>query len=95
MPTLNALANILKNNPELVIRLGSHTDCQGKDEYNLDLSQRRAEAAREFLISKGIDPARLKSQGYGKTRLIMTCDCNDCTDEQHQTNRRTTFEILE
>ncbi len=93
-PTLNRLALLLKENPSLRIRLGAHTDCRGEEKYNKDLSAARAQAAVRYLIGQGIDPSRLQSKGYGKERPIEHCPCQDCTEEQHQKNRRTTFEIL-
>ena len=93
-PTLNELAKMLKENPSIDIQLSSHTDCQGEDDYNQELSQKRAKAAVDYLISIGISSARLKALGYGETRPARNCNCNDCSDEEHQENRRTTFKIL-
>lgn len=92
-PTLDSLANILALNPGLEIELGSHTDCRGEDDYNLALSQRRAQAAVDYLISKGISTNRLSAKGYGETAFAINCECTLCTEEQHQVNRRTTFKI--
>ncbi|MCI5081545.1 MAG: OmpA family protein [Saprospiraceae bacterium] len=94
-PTLNELAANLQLNPELRIQLGSHTDCRGPARYNQDLSQRRAQAAVDYLIEKGIDAERLSAKGYGEEELANDCICTRCTEEQHQENRRTTFKILE
>jgi len=94
IPTLNELYLILKNNPGYKIKIGSHTDCRGEEEYNQILSQKRAASVVDYLIGKGISKDRLESIGYGKTNLIEKCNCEDCTEQQHQKNRRTTFEIL-
>ncbi len=94
-PTLNELSNLLQNNPAIKIQLSSHTDCRGRDAYNLTLSQKRAESAVEYLISRGIETTRLRAQGYGETQPAVNCECAKCTEEQHQSNRRTTFKILE
>jgi len=94
-PTLNELADILLQNPAIKIELASHTDCRGKEIYNQELSQRRAQAAVTYLISTGVNPERLVAKGYGKNALLINCVCNDCTDADHQANRRTTFKILE
>jgi outer membrane protein OmpA-like peptidoglycan-associated protein/tetratricopeptide (TPR) repeat protein len=94
-PTLNALSVILKENPGIRIELGSHTDCRGNDTYNLTLSQRRAESAVAFLVAQGISADRLTARGYGETAPVDLCPCRQCTDEQHQKNRRTTFKIVE
>lgn len=91
---LDKLVKILKDNPEIEIEMGSHTDVRGSDIYNQLLSEKRAHAAVEYLISKGIDPTRLTYKGYGETVLV-----NDCTNEakcdeaQHQENRRTEFKV--
>ena len=94
-PALNDLQEILVNNPQLKIQLSSHTDCQGTDDYNIDLSQRRAEAAIDYIISLGTAPSRISAVGYGETRLAIECLCEQCTEEEHQLNRRTTFKVIE
>ncbi|MEO6760230.1 MAG: OmpA family protein, partial [Saprospiraceae bacterium] len=94
-PTLNRLAEVLRQNPVIHIQLGSHTDCRGNDSYNQTLSQRRAESAVNYLISKGIDGSRLAAIGYGETQPAADCACSRCTEAEHQTNRRTTFKVLE
>ncbi len=94
-PTLNELARNLELNPDIRIQLGSHTDCRGSTRYNEDLSQRRAQSAVNYLIEKGIDPGRLVAQGYGESEPAVDCICSRCTEEEHQTNRRTTFAIIE
>ncbi|MFK7797809.1 MAG: OmpA family protein [Aureispira sp.] len=93
-PTLNKLVDLLKRNPSINIQLSSHTDCQGGTGYNEKLSQRRAESAVQYLIQNGIDPVRLTARGYGESALAITCRCSDCTDDEHQQNRRTTFLVL-
>jgi outer membrane protein OmpA-like peptidoglycan-associated protein len=94
-PTLDSLTSILMNNPQINIQLSSHTDCRGDDEYNQILSQKRAEAAINYISSKGIAESRLIAKGYGENALAINCNCDDCTEEEHQVNRRTTFKILE
>jgi len=94
-PTLTALANILKKNPTINIQMGSHTDCRGGDTYNQELSQKRAQAAVDFLIQEGINASRLAAIGYGESQPEATCLCTRCTEEEHQQNRRTTFNIVE
>ena len=94
-PTLDELAKNLELNPGIRIQLGSHTDCRGGDNYNLGLSQKRAQAAVDYLIEKGLDPNRLLAKGYGEEAPELDCLCNRCTEEQHQENRRTTFKIIE
>lgn len=94
-PTLNELAELLKLNPGIRIQMGSHTDCRGTDTYNEGLSQRRAQSAVEYLISQGIDAIRLQAKGYGEAIPAVSCVCTKCTEDEHQTNRRTTFKIIE
>jgi outer membrane protein OmpA-like peptidoglycan-associated protein/tetratricopeptide (TPR) repeat protein len=94
-PTLNQLAQTLVENPNIKIQLNSHTDCRGNDQYNEELSQRRAQAAVDYLISKGIASNRLTAKGYGETIPAVLCQCNKCSEDEHQANRRTTFKIVE
>ncbi len=94
-PTLDKLARNLELNPSIKIQMASHTDCRGNDRYNIDLSQRRAQSAVDYLISKGIDSNRLLARGFGESQLRVNCICQRCTEEEHQQNRRTTFTILE
>ena len=94
-PTLNELAETLIQNPEIRIELASHTDCRGNARYNEDLSQRRAQSAVNYLISKGVSEDRLSAIGYGENQLSIDCVCARCTEKEHQANRRTTFKIIE
>jgi outer membrane protein OmpA-like peptidoglycan-associated protein len=93
-PALEALAKMLKDNPQLRIQLSSHTDCRGELDYNQDLSQKRAQSAVDYLVSQGIPVSRLVPVGYGESRLDVQCACETCSEEEHQQNRRTTFKIL-
>lgn len=93
---LDELVQIMNENPTMKIELSSHTDSRGNDAYNMALSQRRAKAAVDYLISKGISRDRLVAAGYGETRLINECANGvRCTDEQHQANRRTEVKVLD
>lgn len=90
---LTKLVGVLRDNPVLILELGSHTDARGSDKYNLKLSQARAEAAVDFIITNGnIGPNRLKPQGYGESQLVTKC--RKCTEEEHAKNRRTELRIL-
>ncbi len=92
---LDGLAQILTENPTMKIELSSHTDSRGNDAYNLNLSQRRANAAVQYLIQKGIAKDRLVAKGYGETQLVNDCANGvKCTEEQHQANRRTEVKVL-
>ncbi len=92
-PTLNRLAETLIQNPGIRIQLGSHTDCRGNDDYNQVLAQRRAESAVNYLVNKGIAAEKLTAVGYGERSPAANCACKQCTEEEHQTNRRTTFKV--
>ncbi|MBC2839149.1 OmpA family protein [Robiginitalea sp. SC105] len=82
--------------PSLKIKANSHTDSRGPAAYNLNLSQRRADATVRYMISKGIAPERLQGEGFGESRLINRCvDGVRCSDEEHQLNRRSEFIIFE
>ena len=94
-PTLDQLTQTLAENPQIKIQLSSHTDCRGRDDYNATLSQKRAESAVAYLISRGIESARLVAKGYGESQPAVSCECTKCTEDQHQQNRRTTFKVLE
>ena len=94
-PTLNQLANTLLQNPTIRIQMASHTDCRGKANYNQKLSQRRAQAAVDYLITKGVDESRLEAKGFGKSSPAVDCLCSRCTEAEHQANRRTTFRVID
>jgi len=93
-PTLNDLTNLLDINRELLIQIASHTDCRGSEDYNQTLSQRRAQSVVDYLIRKGIKSDRLIARGFGESQPAINCICEECTEEEHQINRRTTFAIV-
>ena len=94
-PDLQELTDILKKYPDMKIELSSHTDSRGRDEYNEQLSQKRAESARNWIIAKGIAADRIIPKGYGEKQLLNECANGvECTEEQHQLNRRTEFKII-
>jgi outer membrane protein OmpA-like peptidoglycan-associated protein len=92
---LDRLVEVMEKNPLIHIELSSHTDSRAGDQYNLVLSDNRAKAAVQYIISKGVDAKRMKWKGYGETKLINNCK-NDvpCTEEEHQMNRRTEFKVI-
>lgn len=92
--SLDELLSILKLNPSFKIKINSHTDCRGSNAYNLTLSGKRAQSVVNYLTSNGISRNRLSFQGYGETRPIATCLCEKCSEEEHQLNRRTTFQLV-
>lgn len=90
---LDYIVTMMKEFSNMEITLTSHTDSRGENKYNKRLSEKRAVSARQYIISKGIAPERIVASGYGETNLKNDCkDGVDCSDNEHQINRRT--EIL-
>lgn len=95
LPVLDSIRIFFTENPDLTVEIGSHTDSRGSDEYNLKLSQARAQSVVDYLVSKGIPSETLKAKGYGETSPVNKCTNGaNCTEEEFQLNRRTTFRIL-
>ncbi|NOS57014.1 MAG: OmpA family protein [Cyclobacteriaceae bacterium] len=94
---LDKLVDLLNDNSEIKIEMGSHTDSVASEVYNIELSQRRAESTVSYLIRKGIATERLVAKGYGESKPIARNTNPDGTDnpEGRQRNRRTEFKILE
>ncbi|HMQ48302.1 MAG TPA: OmpA family protein [Saprospiraceae bacterium] len=93
---LEALAQLMQTYKSMEIELGAHTDCRGDESSNLKLSLDRAESAKQFLVTRGIAPHRIKAFGYGEAFLINHCNCDgghDCPEEEHEKNRRTEVKI--
>ena len=92
---LNKMVQFMKDNPNVKVELASHTDSRASDDYNKTLSQNRANAAVDYLVSKGISASRLKPIGYGETKLLNQCSNGiDCAEAQHQINRRTEMKVI-
>lgn len=91
---LQKIAQIMEDNQDLKIALGSHTDAVGNSKANMALSEKRAKASAAYIVSLGIGAGRLESQGFGETELINECeDGVKCPAEKHSENRRTEFKI--
>lgn len=90
---LDKLVALMKSMPNMVIMAKAHTDSRGSAEYNMALSDRRAKAMTQYVISKGIDASRLSGKGYGESEPKVNCGEN-CTEEQHALNRRIEFIIV-
>ncbi|MDP2687867.1 MAG: OmpA family protein [Aequorivita sp.] len=90
---LDKLVQLMNKNPEMVIKVEGHTDNRGTDAYNMDLSDRRAKNTVQYVISKGIAKNRISGQGFGESRPAVTCGDN-CTEAQHQQNRRSDFIVV-
>ncbi|MEC3905814.1 OmpA family protein [Tamlana sp. 2201CG12-4] len=93
--TLNVLVDLMKKYPMMEVEVSAHTDARGPDQYNLELSKRRATSTLEYLVSQGIERARLKSIGYGEMQPLNQCIKEGiCDDEEYDINRRCEFTIL-
>ena len=90
-PELNKLEAMMRQNENLMVEIGGHTDAVGTKAYNLFLSKRRAEAVKDYLTKKGIDARRISAVGYGKTKPLAS---NDDEDEGRELNRRVEFKVL-
>jgi len=93
--TLDVLVDLMNKYPDMEVEVSAHTDARGKDQYNLELSKKRAASTLEYLVSKGIDRSRLKSIGYGEMQPLNKCDKEGiCEDEEYDINRRCEFTII-
>lgn len=89
---LNKLEAMMRQNPNIKVEISGHTDSYGHWQYNRTLSQKRAEAVKDFLTKKGIDPRRIKAVGYGESRPLAS---NDDEEEGRELNRRVEFKVLQ
>lgn len=90
---LDRVVTVMKKHPNMVVKVEGHTDSQGNAKYNLGLSDRRAKATVQYIVSKGIDADRISGEGFGDTRPEVDCGAN-CTQEDHTVNRRSDFIIV-
>lgn len=88
---LDDLLAAMKSNPDMKVEIAGHTDDRASEEYNKDLSQRRAETVKQYLVENGIEPDRIKPKGYGESQPVASND----TEEGRQQNRRVEVKILE
>ena len=88
---LNKLESMLRQNPAIQVEISGHTDNYGHWQYNRTLSQKRAEAVKDFLTKKGIDSRRIKAVGYGESKPLAS---NDDEDGGRELNRRVEFKVL-
>ncbi|MBC7774235.1 MAG: OmpA family protein [Phycisphaerae bacterium] len=89
-PALDSLVAFLQKFPDVVLGISGHTDDVGTDEYNLDLSERRAKSVQDYLEIKGIRADHLRSRGFGETRPVA----DNTTEVGRQTNRRVECIVL-
>lgn len=94
---LNKIVTLMGQQPNIKIRIESHTDSRSEDAYNLLLSERRAQQTKHYLIKQGISERRIvKTEGLGETQLLNDCtNAQSCGEAQHQINRRSEFIIVE
>lgn len=92
-PSLDELSTLMRQNPSIKIQLASHTDCRGDNAFNQELSQKRAQSAVDYIIASGISSSRMTAKGFGENQPAIDCLCASCSEDEHQTNRRTTFSI--
>lgn len=91
---LGRVVALMNKYPGMVIEIGSHTDSRGNAKFNENLSQKRANSTREFIIQSGIDAKRVTAKGYGESVPIIKCKTDDaCSEEEHELNRRSEFVI--
>ncbi|QCX40937.1 hypothetical protein FF125_21725 [Aureibaculum algae] len=92
---LDKLGDILRNNKSIHVELSSYTDSRGNSDYNLKLSERRARASADYLVSQGIDRSRIKAKGYGESKMVNKCiDGIECSEAAHEKNRRTEIAFI-
>lgn len=90
------LLNLMKEKMGIRIEIMSHTDSRGNDDYNMALSQQRAQSVVNYLVKNGINRSRLVAKGYGETRLVNRCGNGvQCSEAEHKQNRRTEFRIIQ
>lgn len=94
---LDKVVYVMREFPNVRIKIESHADARGSDNYNLELSDRRAKSTRDYIISKGIEAHRIESAiGYGETRPVNECiNGIPCSDEEHLQNRRSNFIVIQ
>jgi outer membrane protein OmpA-like peptidoglycan-associated protein len=91
---LDKIVEVMKVRPSISIKINSHTDSRGKDDFNMKLSQNRAKSTMDYIISHGIEKERVSAEGFGETRLINKCSNGvKCSEAEHQENRRSEFII--
>lgn len=93
---LDKIVDIMNKYPNMVVELGSHTDCRGSDGYNEKLSDRRAKSSAQYIASKITHPKNIYGKGYGENSPLNSCggNCKSCSDVEHDANRRTEFLII-
>lgn len=96
---LDKIVEVMNKYPNMIVELGSHTDCRASIKYNETLSDKRAKASAAYIKAKITNPSRIYGKGYGESRLLNDCGCegnikSTCSEEEHQLNRRTEFKVI-
>ena len=95
LPELKKLRDLMLEYPSMECQLQAHTDARSTDAFNLELSQRRAEAAVDWLVENGVPAERLTARGYGELYLMNRCaDGVACGELEHERNRRVEFRVI-
>jgi outer membrane protein OmpA-like peptidoglycan-associated protein len=93
--TLDAVVNSLQTNQTYKLEIYSHTDSRGNDDANMTLSNNRAKAVMDYIVSKGIDKSRISAKGMGESKLLNNCKNGvNCPEKDHEVNRRTEFKYI-
>jgi outer membrane protein OmpA-like peptidoglycan-associated protein len=88
---LNKVGEFLLDNPEFTLKISGHTDSDGREEFNLELSQKRADAIKEYLVYfNSVEPERIISEGYGSSKPLV----KEVTDADKGINRRVEFQLV-
>ena len=92
---LEKIVKVMNRCQDVQIEARSHTDSRASDDYNIILSQNRAQSTVDYIVSRGIQKDRITAKGFGETELVNKCkDGVDCSEGEHQVNRRTEFVIV-
>jgi len=90
---LDATKKLMTQYPLLQLSVNTHADTRGSSHYNLQLTRRRARAVKHYLVKQGVKARRIEARAYGKSTPAVICATPECTEEQHQKNRRAEFEL--
>jgi outer membrane protein OmpA-like peptidoglycan-associated protein len=96
---LDKIVKIMNENPTMVVELSSYTDCRSSMAYNQILSEKRAKSSSDYIKKRISKPERIYGKGYGESVLVNGCACedaivSDCSESEHQKNRRTEFVVI-
>ncbi len=95
LSSLDKVGDLMRKNPDVEIEVMGHTDSRGPAKYNLKLSQQRIDAVVAYLKDIGVEPNRMRGEGFGEKHLLNRCsDGVDCSEEEHAMNRRTEMKVF-